>query len=346
MSLQALQPKDRENAEKALNLYGLDGTGATMSQITVGFVNKTFLIEIAGEKFVLRQSHPDTTPEHLEFEIEILRFLESQAYALSPRVLPNSEGGYLTRSGGAVYMLQGFVGGEVRASWNDVAHFDGEMLKDFFRTAARFSKVAHGFKPSKAYPNEPLTYYTRNATELYESRLSAMPPSENKTYLSEEKDALLDFARSTDRELAALGYDLLPKQLVHFDLHPGNVHYIDDKVVGLFDFDWARMDSRLSDFAGAIVQSCYIYGGEKSGIYIKQKMLDGISAYREAYGPSELDPTQEQALLKAAVKGYVFFQTFWCTQWCVDNPDRPEGLSILKHFRNACLLNDYDELLS
>ena len=332
--------------EDVLNHYTLPPSERCILRNTVGFVNKTFIVEIGGQKFVLRQSSSVTLPEHLEFEVEVLRYLESVGYALSPHLLPNKRGEYLTSSNGNFWMLQDFIPGEIRASWNDVAHFEGEMLDNFFRASAAFTKAAVAFKPSKSYPNFSLAYYTKNAEELLEGAMSDIPESEGKTIMFGRKKDLLNFAEATQREFDVLSYDTLPKQLVHFDLHPGNVHYEGSRVVGLFDFDWARMDCRISDLAGSIGQSCYVYGGKDSGRYVKEKIDAGLAAYRAAYGPSEFSLEEEQRLIKAAVQGYAFFQIFFVANWYRDHIGEADAADVVLHVRNVCLENDYNSLFS
>lgn len=341
-----LSDGERSLVDTALSHYDLPAGERNILRNMVGYVNKTYIVETKEGEFVLRQSGPLTTPEHLEFEVEVLRYLENVGYGLSPRLLANKDGAYLTSTGGSFWMLQNFIPGEIRASWNDTAHFEGEMLRNFFRASAEFTKAAAGFRPSRKYKNEPLAYYLKNARPLFDGLLDVLPESVGKKYLHSEREDLLHFAETTNTEFGSLGYDALPKQLVHFDFHPGNVHYSGDAVVGLFDFDWARMDCRITDIGTTIGQSCYAYGGPATGTYIKEKIADGMAAYRGAYGPSEFEPTLESRLIVAGLKGFMFFQMFWAGHWYKENIDHEEGSFILQHFRNVCLENDYDALFS
>src|SRR3989344_5703831 len=111
-----LSQDDAKLVEDALTHYTLPSGERHIRRNTVGFVNKTFIIEIGNQKFVLRRSSIVTSPEHLEFEVEVLRYLEKVGYSLSPRLLPNKRGEYLTSSDGSFWMLQDFIPGEIRAS--------------------------------------------------------------------------------------------------------------------------------------------------------------------------------------------------------------------------------------
>jgi homoserine kinase type II len=45
----------------------------------------------------------------------------------------------------------------------------------------------------------------------------------------------------------------MQKMPIHCDYHPGNLKYRDEKCVGIFDFDWSKIDYRLFDVALALV---------------------------------------------------------------------------------------------
>lgn len=341
-----LTQEEMRLVEGALAHYELPKGKRSILRNTIGFVNKTFIIEIEGQKFVLRQSSSVTAPEHLEFEVEVLRYLEGVGYALSPRLLANTKGEYLTNSEGSFWMLQNFILGEIRASWNNLTHFEGEMLRNFFRASAEFTKVAKGFKPSKEYANFPLPYYTKNAERLFNTLLNSLQESPGKSFLIEQKTNLLRFAEGTQKEFEATGWDALPQQLVHFDIHPGNFHYDGDNVVGIFDFDWARMDYRITDIATSIGQTCWTVRGPESGVYIRAKVDDGMRAYREAYGPSEVSLQEENRLIKVGLKGYMFFQTLWAGEWYRERHADAEESWVLELNANSCLKNDYEALFS
>lgn len=343
--LVALSPDEQHAVSVVLEEYTLPQGERRIFRNTVGFVNKTYIVEIGSEKFVLRRSSPQTTREHLEFEVEVFRYLAEQGFALSPHLVQNITNEYCTEQNGW-WLLQKFIPGEIRASWNDTACFEGEMLRDFFRASARFSKAARGFVPSKAYSNTALPDFPKNAEKLFAGVINDLKDSPGKTLLVERFPALCVLAKGTAEEFERLGWEKLPQQLVHFDIHPGNVHYEGDKVVGLFDFDWARMDNRIADLASTISQSCWIVGGADNGRYLKEKVADGLRAYREAYGRSEFSPEHERALLTAALPAYLLFQLLWSTQYYREHYREGETEWVLRLNADACLRNDFDQLFA
>ena len=344
--MKALVPAsvDEQNrVHNALKHYSLPSTIVSIERNTIGFINATFVIETKDGKCVLRESSSATVPAHIKFEVEVLRYLEKVGFTLTPRLIPNLNSEYQTIVNGKHYMLQNFIEGEVRASWNNIEGFDGVPLENFFKASAEFTKAAREFAPSKTYPNFPIEYYAENASTLYDEVVNRLPESEMKQDYIEGRKEILNFAHSLKKDLDDLEYGKYPKQLAHFDLHPGNMHYVGDEVVGIFDLDWARMDTRFAELGGTISQSCYIYGGERSGIYYKEKIQKGLASYYRALAEGAQDRT-EKRLVSAALRGYLFYQVIWHGGWAVDNLEHPDARFIFRHFRNAFIENDFDDL--
>jgi len=327
--------------------YGINNINS-LRKNTVGFVNKTYVVESEGSKFVLRKSSKEKKLDHLLLEIELLKFFKSKGYKLSAQVIPNKNGEDITEEDGSYYILLTFVPGELKASTIDLENMTFGMLRSFFRASANFTKVVQGFVPSREYDhgNKPITEILSGGRKRFHELLDNMPNSKGREFIVLKSKSLLSFLAETKLGLEKLGYEKLPKQLVHFDIHPGNIHFEGENVVGIFDFDWIRFDSRIVDLAGTIGQSCYVYGGKNSGVYVKEKIQEGLRAYREEYGESEFSLEKETKLVKETLKAYMFFQALWVMNWYSKNYDEKRELDILKHFVNTCLINDYETLFS
>ena len=48
---------------------------------------------------------------------------------------------------------------------------------------------------------------------------------------------------------------------MHCDYHPGNLKWVDEQGVGLFDFDWSKLDYRVFDIARGVVLLLQFVGG-------------------------------------------------------------------------------------
>ena len=68
---------------------------------------------------------------------------------------------------------------------------------------------------------------------------------------------------------------------VHCDYHPGNQKWVDERVVGLFDFDWSKLDYRIFDIALALVYFCSSWEGRDSGDLWLDKSAIFVRAYQD-----------------------------------------------------------------
>ncbi len=223
-------------------------------------MNTTFLLEQDGEKYILRESHRNTEKEHIELEIEILEHLQGKKFPYSAKILRNKNQAYITEIDGVFYVLQNFLPGEVKASWNNLNNFTPVMRAELFRVLAQFTRAMQDFTPSKKPHNKNILYYVENFESLLNKQIQKCPESPGKDWLKKYTTELLQFAQSTKQELEEVEYEKIPTQCLHFDMHPGNVHFDEhDTIVGIFDFDWASFDTGFADIASTIAQSCYIF---------------------------------------------------------------------------------------
>ena len=63
------------------------------------------------------------------------------------------------------------------------------------------------------------------------------------------------------------------------DYHPGNLKWVDEQGVGLFDFDWSKLDYRLFDIAIGIVYFCSSWEDTDDG----ELRLDKAEIFLRAY---------------------------------------------------------------
>jgi homoserine kinase type II len=93
------------------------------------------------------------------------------------------------------------------------------------------------------------------------------------------------FLRHLERIVTILGNTVIPEKdaagmvvnAIHCDFHPGNLKFADNRAVGVFDFDWAKIDLRLFDVCFALAYNSSYWGGlidgnmdlEKCGIFVR-----------------------------------------------------------------------------
>ncbi len=60
--------------------------------------------------------------------------------------------------------------------------------------------------------------------------------------------------RQASQEVDELGYAAIDSQVVHGDFHPGNLLFQGDVIAGVIDFDAARLEPAVVDFANGVLQ--------------------------------------------------------------------------------------------
>lgn len=324
-----------------LSLYGIDLTDIKIVRDTVGFVNKIYFVTIGKKKLVLRKSNPATSLAHIKLEVKLLEYLSDHHFAATPQIIRNLKGTDITIYNKSFFTLQTFMPGSIKASWNKPDGLTAKRAQAFFQTIAKFNKAVEKFPSYNNIANQSLGYFVKNGSNILAKKFRKLSPSIGKNLVLKYRLEILEFIKKTDREFVKTGYDALPKQLIHCDLHPGNVNFLNDKVVAIFDFDWARYDCRFSDLASALSQTNYYFGGKKDGIFKKEKLQSALSNYRRAYGKSNFSVFQENEYIKAALRAYIIYTFFWAIDLYEQNKNKENFLS-LNHFLNVMLVNDFD----
>lgn len=328
-----------------LCLYGIDIKNIKIVRDTVGFVNKIYFVTAGKKKIVLRKSNPVTSLAHIKLEVKLLEYLSVHKFAATPQIIRNLKGKNIIIYNKCFFTLQNFMPGSVKASWNNLTGFTPRRVEYFFQTMASFSKAVEKFIYSNSVENKPLGYFVKNGPALLNRLYKRLPASAGKKLVLKNYQNILNFIVYSQKEFERTDYNSLPKQLVHFDFHPGNVNFFGNKVVSIFDFDWARYDARFSDLASAILQSCYYYGGKMGGKLRKDCINQAISNYQKVYGKSSFSKNKEKEYIKMAARGYAIYIFFWAVDLYEKNPSKGNFL-VLDHFLKVSLINDYDILFS
>ncbi|MFA6436291.1 MAG: phosphotransferase [Candidatus Gracilibacteria bacterium] len=326
--------------------YPLYSSNAKIYLNTIANNNKVFLVKNKKEKYILRESNRSKSREHLNLEVKFLTYLHEKKFQLTPYIIPNSNDNLITVHHKKYYILENFLPGTVKKSVNNLTDFNEKKLTNLFSALAKFSKAAQNFTNPIAKNNQTVSYYAKNGSKLLSALIKKIKNKAINNLLKKNDAFIINFAKETTRQLRAIKYDSLQKQIVHFDLHPGNVNYVGDKLSGIFDFDWVRFDNRLADLACTLGQSCYHYHGKNRAMYDKTKIALGLKAYRKAYGKSEYNLHKENQIIKTALRGYMFFQLLWIIEWHTKNPGNKKGYEYIKFSLDVLKLNDFKGLLN
>lgn len=119
-------------------------TGATVTPLGGGLINRTWLVTTAGQHYVLQQLHPVFPPE-INTDIQaVTRHLKARGL-ITPELLPTRAGALWVGHEGRVYRLMTHIPGTSRERLSDAAsaHGAGALLARFHRALDSFDRPFH-----------------------------------------------------------------------------------------------------------------------------------------------------------------------------------------------------------
>jgi Ser/Thr protein kinase RdoA (MazF antagonist) len=224
-----------------------------VGEIDGGTRNHNFLVaDDGGLKYVLRhyRKHADSTFVH--FTLEFQCYLLAEGFP-TPRVFASRAAALLVRAPDGCWALSEFIEGE---------HFQlnrYDQIAEAGRRLAQFHGLARGF-PGPVATDEVSEnvrlWWTQGARELDQiaERYSGQG-------LDDELRLFRDWHAETLAAWPLERLDSLPGGLVHLDWHGRNMVFVDDRVVGVFDFDGLSQGFPVHDVA----QGVLAFGREKRG---------------------------------------------------------------------------------
>ncbi len=227
-----------------------------------GYVNTSFAIQTERDgkrkKYFLRRYKAGVRQEELQFEHSLISHLSAKNFGIIAPVLETRQGSTFIRvsgdnedQNGIYYAIFGFLDGEDRYTWiaptctpTEIAS-SAEVLADFHRLACDLSTTGKRSEPKilKLLPQiqENLADCLRHPTA---SRID--------DYLVEHANIIHEAIEQTSVNLMLHPCGSMVELVVHCDFHPGNLKFDGEQVVGLFDFDWSKVDLRCYDVALAL----------------------------------------------------------------------------------------------
>jgi Ser/Thr protein kinase RdoA (MazF antagonist) len=117
-----------------------------------------------------------------------------------------------------------------------------------------YHKLLEGFQsdyepPTASYHNAKAIYQS-----IHKSSASLTPTPDMRERTKETVKFLGDTYRQCVEEINKLGLADWPTQIVHGDWHPGNMLFRDKVVIAVIDYDTARQQQRVIDFANGALQ--------------------------------------------------------------------------------------------
>jgi homoserine kinase type II len=275
-------------AEVVATEYDL-GEVVRVEQIFGGFENLSFAVitkDGDGERrnFVRKYKY-GTVEREIRYEHALVRHIRDRGFELPARVFESKSGDTLvTREEllgservSRFFAVYEMLTGEDKYTWTENRCTDAEY-EDAARILARFHQAAHDFEPGDLYREQPpIMEYLATMPGTFNGYAAATTGTKYDHYFLSRLPGIL---AAIDRGLAlAPELEGLPKCPTFNDYHPGNLKWRDGRGVGLFDFDWTKLDYRVFDIAIGIVYFCTSWEDTDDG----ELRLDKAEIFLRAY---------------------------------------------------------------
>jgi homoserine kinase type II len=309
-----------------------------------GYVNASFAVwtrTASGEnKYFVRRYASAITEREVRFEHALLTHLEQHGFDLASTVFPTRRGGtFVTRQEvvdakpvtvffGVFRLLEG----EDKYTWVKNRLTDKEF-DSAARVLAQFHHSAFDFDPGDlAREQPPIMEFVPTLAGTFKACATKATGTAFDDFFLGKLPAILDVIAKGVEVAAQL--DGLPITPVHCDYHPGNLKWADEQGVGLFDFDWSKLDYRVFDVAQGVVYFCSSWEGPDRGDLRLDKAGIFVRAYQDEAarwsGPGPMSGRELAVLPRMIANANLFILNWDVTYYYADAaPDVDEYMVYL-----------------
>ena len=322
------------------------GVLTNFEQLHLGYLNISYIIETESggkrKKYFFRRYKEGIKQEEVEFEHSIIRHLSEREFRLIADVIPTQdEKTYVNCLEGndgekkeIFYAVFDYLSGKDKYSWVDPKCMDNE-IENAAAVLAQFHNTVSDLTPAgKRYEPEILELLPAIANYVEQCSMN-LGSTIFDSYFQEHFSLIMNNISTTQKALISVKDLDLHRQVIHSDFHPGNLKFQGSKIVGLFDFDWSKLDYRCLDIALAINYFFASWGNQKDG----NLRLDNTRLFLETYqnvlkDTSRLVPlsSAELSCLAHMISASNLYAFYWTIRsFYGNNVDPNEYLIYLKH---------------
>jgi len=283
-----------------------------------------------------------TVEREIRYEHALVRHIREKGFELPARVFETRRGDTVVereelldgRRVARFFAAYEMLGGENTYTWTENRCTDAEY-EDAARILARFHEAASDFEPGGLYREQPpIMDYLATMPGTFRRYAASGTGTRYDQYLIDRLPGIL---AAIERGLTlAPELEGLPRCPTFCDYHPGNLKWRDERGVGLFDFDWAKLDYRVFDVAIGIVYFCTSWEGEDDGELRLAKADIFLRAYQDEVSrtaaPGPLTAAELAVLPRMLAIAALYVVSWDIVAYYIDrDPNDDEYLYFLEH---------------
>ncbi len=253
-------------------------------EIFGGYINRSFgvIVEKDGQEqyYFVRKYKLEITDKEILFEHALVAHALDNGFDLLAAIVRNNNGTTyvspeISRNKFAVYQ---FLEGEDKYTWDNPLMQPSEYASAA-EVLAKFHSAARDFNPGSLSRVEPGIMELVDGLQQSFLQYSKLNRSTKfHEYFTVKLDSILSAIKQnviSSKDAASM--PIIP---IHCDYHPGNMKFVNGTVVGVFDFDWSKMDLRLFDVCLALAYNSVTWGGREDGTMHLDKCQIFLQSYQ------------------------------------------------------------------
>jgi homoserine kinase type II len=309
-------------------------------EIFGGYINRSFGIVVqtneGSKDYFLRKYKQGIALNEVKFEHALINHCIEKGLTVVARVIANRKNRTYVKPSNSrsIFAVYEYLSGEDKYTWDNPTLNDEEysnaakMLADFHNAARDFDPKGLQRKEAKILDLLP-TF----PVGLKRIAQTAGTGKFHRYFLDHLEDILkvIDKTHFDDTDTVKMPYNP-----IHCDYHPGNLKFENNQVVGIFDFDWSKVDLRLFDVSLALDYFCSSWEDEHDGEMLLNKCNLFLTTYQEKMCRlSKLEPLNkiEVKNLPVMLAAANLYLINWIVATYYADPDLNdyEYLAYLKH---------------
>ena len=233
-----------------------------------------------GNFLLKRRAMGKDDPFKVAFCHQVQLYLSAKQFPLPRLIGTRGDNNSMLQWNGSIYELFEYTRG---SSFDNSVNLTIEAGKSL----GLFHKLLRGYVAE--YEPSTVTYHAARSVEAsfkaIPRRLAKVDPksADQSQQIRQTVDALHECYESAVAQVTELGFEDWPKQILHCDWHPGNMLFVDGRVVAVIDYDSARIQPRIIDVANGALQFSILAGGEDPDQWPDHIDLERFKGFVKAY---------------------------------------------------------------
>ena len=299
-------------------------------EIFGGYTNRSFGVIVRDAEgdlhdYFVRKYQKDATASDIEIEHRLIEHAAENGMDEISTVIRTDDGrsyiqmeeekeGKRIRRYFAVYT---YLCGDDDYDWINTKMTPGED-RSFGRMLAKFHDCVNGFDPGEKAEAKIMDLMSILPGYFVEcNKLPGLDPNDRFDMLFRDiREDMIQYCAKVKEKISPEILAGMPMCVCHCDVHPGNVKWDHGKCVGIFDFDWAKLDYRLFDVCYALMYTCSSWDAQTDGTLWMDRcgyFLDGYTKYLSEKGTLCTFTDAEKDAFPAMMIAACLYLVNWCT---------------------------------